>query len=167
MGKVTRANAAAFCQRLNRMERRKNRIPRNYEYRLPTEAEWEYCCRADQPPSEEVNGKAWHAGNSGDKVNKIGSKTPNAWGLHDMRGNVSEWCLDSFSGNVYSNRKSGAADPVYLSKGTFYSIRGGDFKSPTNMCQPHARGKMAKTATAPQVGFRVILAPVQSELNAN
>jgi len=68
-------------------------------YRLPTEAEWEYACRAggDGVPAEQLGDYAWFADNSSDKYQKVATKKPNAWGLHDMQGNVMEWTLDFFA----------------------------------------------------------------------
>jgi formylglycine-generating enzyme required for sulfatase activity len=82
--------ALAFCRRLSEIE--------GAEYRLPTEAEWDYACRADATSRlcwaapDVLGDHAWVSSNSGQQTHPVGLKTPNAWGLHDMHGNVWEWC---------------------------------------------------------------------------
>ena len=98
---MTQLAASKFCEWLSA-------ITGNY-YRLPTEAEWEYACRAgsDKPFSFDDNDKiseyAWYEGNSADSYHKVGQKKPNSWGLHDMHGNVSEWTLDQYKPTSYQN----------------------------------------------------------------
>ena len=107
----------------------------NY-YRLPTEAEWEYACRAgtktayhfSESPAE-LDRFAWHLGNSDDKYQKIGKKQPNPWGLYDMHGNVSEWCLDQYVPDAYKKTGSKLAkNPLIVAK-TIYPqvVRGGSW----------------------------------------
>jgi len=86
---------------------------------LPTEAQWEYACRAGSQTvfssgnSEgDVNLVAWHHGNSGDKPHPVGSLPPNEFGLHDMHGNALEWCADVFDSDFYSNLQSDKKDPI-------------------------------------------------------
>lgn len=78
-------------------------------YRLPTEAEWEYACRAGTTTpysfnDDDIDDYAWYYDNSDDKYHKVGQKKANPWGLHDMHGNVREWCLDSYSVTCYKER---------------------------------------------------------------
>jgi formylglycine-generating enzyme required for sulfatase activity len=88
---------ARFCALLSKREELARRLPPGYVYRLPTEAEWEYACRAgvagdfSVPPED-----FWHSGTAGGRVREIGRSQPNGWGLYDMHGNVSEWCLDGY-----------------------------------------------------------------------
>lgn len=74
-------------------------------YRLPSEAEWEYACKAGSNYGSEriaIDGLAWHSDNSSERYQKKGKKTPNAWGLYDMLGNVSEWTLDQYTEDAYA-----------------------------------------------------------------
>jgi formylglycine-generating enzyme required for sulfatase activity len=107
-------------------------------YRLPTEAEWEYACRAgstsiyyygDDP--SQLGDYAWYAKNSGDKYQKVGQKKPNAWGLYDMLGNLMEWTMDHYEADAY--KKLAATDPIQPANAMRYpkALRGGGFTSAT------------------------------------
>ena len=103
-------------------------------YRLPTEAEWEYACRAGTQTAyyfgndPSLLGKyAWYAKNSEDKFHKVGLKLPNAWGLYDMLGNLMEWTLNHYTPNAYMEYKSIDIVPVANPKKYPKSVRGGGF----------------------------------------
>jgi formylglycine-generating enzyme required for sulfatase activity len=94
--------AVAYCEALSQQERAAGRIPSDYSYRLPSETEWEYACRAgtttrfsygDDPEYTQLGEYAWYFENSGDQTHPVGQKLANPWGLYDMHGNVYEWCL--------------------------------------------------------------------------
>jgi formylglycine-generating enzyme required for sulfatase activity len=100
---ITWEDANEFCRLVNEKERADGKLPNGYVYRLPTEAEWEYCCRAgtatrfsfgDDLTETMLGSSAWYATNSNTKFHHVGGLAPNAWGLFDMHGNVAEWCLD-------------------------------------------------------------------------
>ena len=111
-------------------------------YRLPSEAEWEYACRAgsttvypfgDDP--KELSKYAWFKGNSKNKYQKVGQKEPNAWGLYDMLGNVSEWTLDQYDEKYFEKIGDDAKEPV-IPPGARYprSVRGGSYlDAPENL----------------------------------
>jgi eukaryotic-like serine/threonine-protein kinase len=115
-------DAQAFCKWLSEQEGR--------TYRLPTEAEWEYACRAgtttrwctgDDPNG--LNGIAWTLLNANSRVHPVGHKAPNAWGLHDMHGNAWEWCQDWFG----PYPAAPAIDPTGLVRGDKRALRGGSW----------------------------------------
>lgn len=120
VGNVNFAEAEAFCGKLTELGRRSGGLPDGWEFRLPTEAQWEYACRAgtttatafgDKLGNKQANfkGKPYNGGEPGPspgRAAKVGSYPPNAWGIHDMHGNTFEWCRD-----WYHPRLPGGVDP--------------------------------------------------------
>ena len=104
-------------------------------YRLPTEAEWEFACRAGSPSAtpagvdpKAIDAHAWHAGNSKGRYQKVGQKKPNAWGLYDMLGNLAEWTLDGYVPDPLTALADSAVDPVVLPKSRYpRTVRGGSY----------------------------------------
>jgi formylglycine-generating enzyme required for sulfatase activity len=126
-------------------------------YRLPTEAEWEYACRAgtttayffgDDP--KQLGDYAWYAENSDFKYQKVGKKKPNPWGLHDIIGNVAEWCLDAYDRDYYKQFADKAADNPWnkASKPYPHVVRGGGWDL---IPQPDASTEVAQLRSAARV----------------
>jgi sulfatase modifying factor 1 len=105
-------------------------------YRLPTEAEWEYACRAGATgdyffgAATAIKDYAWFDKNSGGRTKPVGGKKPNAWGLYDMAGNVWQWCNDFYKVDYY--KESPKADPRGPASGQTKVVRGGAFKAPAD-----------------------------------
>jgi len=120
--KVGWGKAQEFLRRLNAKHD-------GYHYRLPTEAEWEYAARAGSIAAHygSLDSIAWHRGNSRSQTHPVGQKQPNAWGLCDVEGNVSEWVLDLYVEKYYSI--SPLVDPQGPALGLGRVIRGGSFRS--------------------------------------
>jgi len=134
---MTWAEANQFCEKLTTLERAKVGLPATARYRLPTEAEWEYACRAGTTTAfssgddeSTLGDVAWFFGNSEGTVHPVGTKQPNAWGLHDMHGNVREWCSDWQSGHL-----QGGFDPVGPAVGSDRVSRGGSWGDQPILCR--------------------------------
>lgn len=113
-------------------------------YRLPTEAEWEYACRAGSGGdycfdggAEQLGEYAWYKDNARRKHQPVGQKQPNAFGLYDMAGNVREWCNDRYGLNYYAS--SPVADPTGPESGEKAVLRGGAFSTTSDACTSWAR----------------------------
>ena len=132
-------------------------------YRLPTEAEWEYACRARSATvypfgNDDGNlGKhAWYNSDSEFKTHPAGQKRPNAWGLYNMLGNVLEWCADGYDEKYYAS--SPPADPPGASEASARVFRGGGWGSVARYCRPAYRYRGAPEARNGDLGFRVAAA---------
>ena len=164
-------DAVRYCEKLTQREREAGRLPPGQAYRLPTEAEWEYACRAgtatrfyygDDPDYKDLANYAWYRQNAGFTTHPVGQKLPNPWGLYDMLGNVWEWCQDWYGaypgGSVVDPQ--GPAEPGMNRQRT---IRGADYFNPPQHCRSALRGYdfIPKHDWPPDFGLRVVLAASQ------
>jgi formylglycine-generating enzyme required for sulfatase activity len=165
---VSWPDAVIYCYVLTERERAALRIPQNCVYRLPTEAEWEYACRAwtstrfsygDDPGYTNLTNYAWVRGNSEGQTHPVGQKLPNPWGLYDMHGNVLEWCQDE--GGEYPGGVVLDPQPPPTAWGTSRATRGGNWRIPDRTCRCASRSGSYRENDTDEIGFRVVLAPGQ------
>jgi formylglycine-generating enzyme required for sulfatase activity len=135
-------------------------------YRLPTEAEWEYACRAGTTKQwsfgedeSRLGDYAWFGGNSDGQTHAAGTKKPNAWGLFDMHGNVWEWCSDWYGGHGEGE----VTDPQGPSRGIGRVIRGGSWDDAAGNCGSANRGRDVPSSRIVILGFRLALSPSGAE----
>jgi formylglycine-generating enzyme required for sulfatase activity len=129
-------------------------------FSLPTEAQWEYACRAGTATAYCYGDRSWllrdygwFEDNSSFKTNPVGEKKANAWGLHDMHGNVWEWCMDWFGGDYY--RQSPLDDPTGPEIGFSQVTRGGCWRSPPEGCRSAVRGSHSPLRGYDHLGVRL------------
>jgi serine/threonine-protein kinase len=149
---VTWLEATEFCHRLSKLDGR--------PYRLPTEAEWEYACRAGSRQTFSGTGKldemGWYAGNSKGHLMAVRSKAANHWGLYDMHGDAREWVADGYVPDLGSKLQR---DPINASDNGLHVARGGAFNDPELNCRAAFRSCFTTDAERPGIGFRVVAAP--------
>ncbi len=154
---VSWEDAVEFCKKLSELpeEKKAGRV-----YRLPTEAEWEYACRAGSKAaysfganSKTLGDYAWFGENSVRQTHPVGEKKANAWGLYDMHGNVWEWCSDWYG----KYPKGSVSDPSGPSDGSARVIRGGSWDSEAAYCRSADRIRGDPSNRYDSLGFRVAL----------
>ena len=168
---ITQYGASQFCKWLTAKTG-------NY-YRLPTEAEWEFACRSSTETTysfgnsgRKINQFGWYKKNSDGKLQKIGLKRPNGYGLYDMHGNAAEWVLDSYDPEAYIKRKKAAHNPIVRMKALYPRVvRGGSYKDSLSSVRSSSRGFSSKRwkqrdpqvpkslwwhTNAKHVGFRIV-----------
>jgi formylglycine-generating enzyme required for sulfatase activity len=167
---VTWWDATHYCGQLTERKRTAGRVPSGYAYRLPTEGEWEYACRAgtttrfsfgDDPAYAELTSYAWYFGNSGGMTHPVGQQLANPWGLHDVHGNVYEWCASWWTTSLPGGT---AVDPQGPPAGDYRVIRGGswdDWGMRAKDCRSANRNAVPPGSATRQIGFRVVLAAGQ------
>jgi len=175
------AEAENFCRRLTAKARDTGELPANWEFRLPTEAQWEYACRAgtrtatafgDSLSSKQANfeGKPYNGAEEGPSLKRaapVGSYPANAWGLHDMHGNVFEWCRD-----WYYDKLPGGTDPdlhdaqraaaINRSGSRSRVRRGGCWADEGWPCRSAFRLRFEPERRADHIGFRVVAVQVET-----
>ena len=166
---MTQHAASKYCQWLSAQT--------GHFYRLPTEAEWEYACRAGTTTAysfgdDEIDGYAWYCDNANEKYQKVGKKKPNPFGLHDMHGNVMEWCIDQYTPDYFSRIGKSPINPLIEPKSLYpRTVRGGGWDDDPEQLRSAARRGSDKIwkqqdpqlpksvwyhTNAPWLGFRIV-----------
>ena len=148
--KVSWNDIQKFLQKLNKMT--------GHNYRLPTEAEWEYAAKGGEnykySGSNNIDDVAWYDKNSGSGTHPVGQKSPNGYGLYDMSGNVWEWCQDVYKSDFYSQSEN-STNPIYAGSGSLRVIRGGSWDCYSEGCRSANRDGYTPSDSDYDVGFRL------------
>jgi formylglycine-generating enzyme required for sulfatase activity len=151
--------AVKFCKKLSALpeEKKAGRV-----YRLPTEAEWEYACRAGSKTAYSFDDEegllpeyGWFSRNSSRRTHTVGLLEPNAWGLHDMHGNDWEWCSDWYE----EYPKGAVSDPTGPKEGSYRVLRGGCWNDEAAYCRSAFRIRLDPSYRSNILGFRLALSP--------
>jgi formylglycine-generating enzyme required for sulfatase activity len=168
---MTQYSALVFCKWLSQVTGK--------FYRLPTEAEWEYACKAGTSTAysfgdnvDELTDYGWYWDNSDDNYHEVAQKKPNPWGLYDMHGNVAEWTMDQYQEDFYATIEDGATNPWRIPDNLYpRSVRGGSWDDDPEALRSAARVRSSKdwqkrdpqipksfwwNTDAPFLGFRVV-----------
>lgn len=153
--------AVAYAAELTARERAAGRLPDGYEYRLPTEAQWEFACRAGTTTQycfgddvARLEDHAWFTRNSSGRAQPVGRKSPNPFGLFDMHGNAREWCHDWYDGAAYA--AAPAVDPLGPDTGSGRVLRGGNWFNKGTYLRSAYRYDFPPTYRSSRFGFRVV-----------
>jgi formylglycine-generating enzyme required for sulfatase activity len=162
--KLSWYEAMEFCERLTTQAERDGTLPEGWQFRLPTEAEWEYACRAgtttrfsygDDKTELQLGDFGWFTRNSDSMTHPVGLKQPNAWGLYDLHGNVWEWCLDRWGGLLPG---SSVTNAPAAARGTLRAARGGSWLYEARSCRSANRDDYSAANKCGDLGMRVVLA---------
>lgn len=144
--------ATEFCRKLTS-------LANTGTFSLPTEAQWEYACRAGTKGefgrTGNLDDMGWYSGNSGDRTHEVKTKDPNAWGLYDMHGNVWEWCQDRYDEDYYKNSPND--DPIGSDTSSVRVCRGGGYCFDAWLCRSASRFYLEPFEWDNHHGFRVSL----------
>lgn len=173
--RVNHTEASEFCRKLTQLDREAGKLPDGFEYRLPTDVEWEFACRAgtltfthfgDKMSSRLANYDGTQPFRDSEKgpnlgrTAEVGTYPANAWGLHEMHGNVTEWCLDR-----YHHKVQGGVDPVQFQPNDWEKpkmvIRSSSWGRPGRYCHSANRYHAFPKSRSPHIGFRPVLTKVQ------
>jgi formylglycine-generating enzyme required for sulfatase activity len=150
-----------FCTKVTKMLRERKLIGADETVRLPSEAEWEYCCRAGTTTKwswgddeKQLGDYGWYKGNAAGNDPPVGMKKPNPWGLYDMHGYIWEWCLDSW----HPDYKDAPADgsPRQAKGATDYVVRGGGYSDPAEALRSAYRHFVPADTRSDSIGFRCV-----------
>src|SRR5262245_50854219 len=164
--RVSWFEAVEYCKKLNQACEDQAKLPDGYAYRLPTEAEWEYACRAgattrfsygEDRNATQLSDYAWFTRNSDSMTHPVGAKQPNRWGLFDLHGNVWEWCLDRWEDSL---RVGTITNSATVATGTLRVARGGSWLYEAKACRSANRDDYGPWDRCSDIGFRVVLAPI-------
>ena len=162
-------DATGFCEELTRKSLAEGLIPKGWRFDLPTEAQWEYACRAGTTSALNdgsnlasktgadpgLDPLAWYESNSEQAAHPVAGKKPNAWGLYDMHGNLWEWCRDWFEFKL-----KGGNDPAGPTEGSSRVIRGGSwYIGSPSFCRSAYRSSYGIERRISHLGFRIALVP--------